>query len=367
MPYPQIDMRRARVFPLSARKNQLTWSGDAASAFASGQDVSEALGDQIRELANRIKRAKESGASVMMTYGAHLVKNFAAPLVRRLLDEGWVTHLATQGAGVIHDFELALQGQTGESVRENAPAGRFGSWDETGRMLSWAVLLGASEGLGLGESVGRMLSERRLLFPDPEILEDAICACPEGDLAPMQCELLRAMRHQSIPVADIELPLTNAEASILAKAYERGVPFTVHPGIGYDIIINHPAYSGASMGRAAETDARVFAKSVDRLDGGVYLSVGSAIMSPQVFEKAFSLSNNVRNEEGRGLIANHTIAVVDLQATGGWDWSQGEPPSDNPAYYLRFCKSFARMGGDLHYLQCDNRVLLHRLLEELHR
>ena len=143
------------------------------------------------------------------------------------------------------------------------------------------------------------------------------------------------------------------------------MPFTVHPGIGYDIIVNHPLYHGGAMGRAATTDVRIFAASVDRLDGGVYLSVGSAIMSPQVFEKAISAANNLRVAEHRPLLTDHHLAIVDLQDGGGWDWSRGEPPSTNPAYYLRFCKSFYRMGGTLDYIRCDNRVFLMELLRRL--
>jgi hypothetical protein len=151
----------------------------------------------------------------------------------------------------------------------------------------------------------------------------------------------------------------------LAAAYERGIPLTVHPGIGYDIIVNHPMYHGAAIGRAAQTDAQIFAQQVDSLDGGVYMSVGSAIMSPQVFEKALSAANNLRRQDDRPFVKDHYLAIVDIQDAGGWDWSTGEPPSDNPAYYLRYCKTFGRMGGTLDYLQCDNRDFLAALLNRL--
>ncbi|MGO9111645.1 MAG: hypothetical protein ACLP9L_20665 [Thermoguttaceae bacterium] len=155
------------------------------------------------------------------------------------------------------------------------------------------------------------------------------------------------------------------EYSVLACAYRHQVPLTIHPGIGYDIIVNHPLYHGGAIGRAATTDVRAFAASVEHLDGGVRISVGSAIMSPQVFEKAFSAVNNIRVTEGRNLLTNHYLAIVDIQDGGGWDWTRGEPPSDNPAYYLRFCKSFYRMGGTLDYIRCDNRVFLAHLLRRL--
>ena len=140
---------------------------------------------------------------------------------------------------------------------------------------------------------------------------------------------------------------------------------TVHPGIGYDIIANHPIFNGAVIGRAAGIDFRLFGGSVETLDGGVVLSVGSAIMGPQVFEKSLSCVNNLRLQDGRPIVPDHSIYVVDLQDGGGWDWSQGEPPKTNPAYYLRFCKSYARMGGEMHYLQCDNVAFIHNLYQQV--
>src|SRR5207244_196717 len=145
------------------------------------------------------------------------------------------------------------------------------------------------------------------------------------------------------------------------------VPFTVHPVIGYDIISNHPMFNGAAIGRAADLDFRLFGTAVEGLDGGVVLSVGSAIMGPQVFEKSLSCVNNLRLQSGRPIVKDHTIYVVDLQDGGNWDWTKGEPPKDNPAYYLRFCKSFSRMGGEMKYLCCDNVVFLHHLFLELQR
>ena len=154
-------------------------------------------------------------------------------------------------------------------------------------------------------------------------------------------------------------------ASVLAAAFRQDVPLTVHPGIGYDIITNHPMFNGAVIGRAADVDFRQLAGAVEQLDGGVVLCIGSAIMGPQVFEKSLSCVNNLRLQDGRAIVQDHSIHVVDLQEGGGWDWSAGEPPKDNPAYYLRFCKSYARMGGAMHYVQCDNVVFLHNLLRGL--
>jgi hypothetical protein len=156
-------------------------------------------------------------------------------------------------------------------------------------------------------------------------------------------------------------------ASILAQAFRHGVTLTVHPGIGYDIIANHPMFNGAVLGRAAGLDFQLVGGAVDTLDGGVVLSVGSAIMGPQVFEKALSCVNNLRAQAGRGIVAGHSIYVVDLQDGGNWDWTQGEPPRTTPAYYLRFCKSYSRMGGAMHYLQTDNVAFIHHLHHQLTR
>ena len=106
---------------------------------------------------------------------------------------------------------------------------------------------------------------------------------------------------------------------------------------------------------------------MDTLDGGVVLTIGSAIMGPQVFEKSLSCVHNLRLQDGRPVVNGHSIYVVDLQDGGGWDWTCGEPPKTNPAYYLRFCKSYSRMGGTMHYVQADNAAFVHHLLRELAR
>jgi hypothetical protein len=279
-----------------------------------------------------------------------------------LIDAEFATHLATQGAGIIHDWEFAFQGRSSESVRENAPAGTFGCWDETGHWLNLAALVGAAEGLGWGEAIGRMIAEDRLDIPPAEQLRAEIAADPAHPLAAAKADLLWAVKAHGLPNGTLGIEHPFKKYSVPAAAYRRKAAFTVHPGIGYDIIANHPFFHGGAIGRASGTDARIFAASVDRLDGGVYLSIGSAIMSPQVFEKAFSAVNNVRRAEGRAPLTSHHMTIVDLADGGGWDWTQGEPPVTNPAYYLRCCKTFHRMGGTLDYIRCDNRVFLAQLL-----
>ncbi len=151
--------------------------------------------------------------------------------------------------------------------------------------------------------------------------------------------------------------------SAQAAAFRLGVPFTAHPMIGHDIIYTHPMNHGASLGRAALRDFLAFAGTIRDIEDGVYLSIGSAVMSPMVFEKSLSMAQNLAAQEGRA-IRNHYILVVDL-AESSWDWSRGEPPEDDPAYYLRYNKSFSRMGGTMRYLRMDNRDFLLHLLHGL--
>jgi hypothetical protein len=200
-----------------------------------------------------------------------------------------------------------------------------------------------------------------------ESLRASLCDEPSHPLAPARAELLQVMVTHGLSGGPVVLRHPWKETSILAQAFRQNVPFTVHPGIGYDIITNHPMFNGAAIGRAAGIDFRLFGRAVEQLDGGVVLSVGSAIMAPQVFEKSLSCVNNLRLQAGRKTVTDHTIYVVDIQDGGHWDWSQGEPPKSNPAYYLRFCKSFSRMGGEMRYVQCDNVVFLHNLLDLLKR
>jgi hypothetical protein len=282
-----------------------------------------------------------------------------------MLQRGWITHLATNGAGTIHDWEYSWLGRSTESVEENVAAGTFGTWDETGRNIHLALLAGGIRGEGYGVSLGRFISEDGVSLPAAEQLEQLIREFPADPRTPACADLLRAMIQHELPEGRIEVEHRWKRASILASAFKHGVPATVHPGIGYDIVSCHPMFNGAVIGRAAEMDFKLIAGAVENLDDGVVLSVGSAIMAPQVFEKSLSCVHNLRFQSGRPAVKDFSIYVVDLQDGGNWDWSAGEPPKDNPAYYLRFCKSFSRMGGAMSYVQCDNLAFIHNLSHAL--
>jgi hypothetical protein len=358
---PPLDQGRVRVFPLAERKSLTSAEEILVDPAAPPRPVEAAMAAAIEEAAGRIRAARQRGAAVMLIYGAHLLRNGAARILDRLMAGGWLTHLATNGAGTIHDWEYAWLGRSTESVREGVATGRFGTWDETGRNLHLALLVAGVAGEGYGQGLARFIAEDGLTLPEPDALAAAIRGEPGHPLTAARAELLAAMRQHGLAAGPYAVAHRWKRASILAAALEHDVPITVHPGIGYDIIATHPMFNGAAIGRAAQRDFAQFGAAVEGLDGGVVLSVGSAIMGPQVFEKSLSCVNNLRLQAGRPIVAGHAIYVVDIQDGGGWDWTTGEPPKTNPAYYLRFCKSYARMGATMRYLPCDNLAFVHHL------
>ena len=362
---PPLDLRKVRVYPLAQRKSLTRVEEILVDPAAAPGPLDAQLSASLDELAAKIRAARKRDAAVMLIYGAHLVKNGAARIVNALIAQGWLTHLATNGAGTIHDWEYAWLGRSTESVRDGVAHGCFGTWDETGRNIHVALLAAGVAGAGYGRALGRFIAEDGVMLPQPADLEEALRREPAHPLAAARADLLAAMREHALPAGRYTTPHRWKEASILAAAFRNDVPITVHPGIGYDIITTHPMFNGAALGRAAHRDFAQFSSAVERLDGGVVLSVGSAIMGPQVFEKILSCVNNLRLQSGRPVVGGHTICVVDLQDGGGWDWTAGEPPKTNPAYYLRFCKSYSRMGGTMCYLQCDNLAFLHHLIHRL--
>lgn len=360
-----LDLSRLKVLPLVERRSLTKADEILIAPDAKPPEFEGKLTEEIRHSAKRILQARERGAAVMLIYGAHLLRNGAALLLDRMMEKGWLTHLATNGAGTIHDWEYAWFGASTESVEMNVASGTFGTWNETATNIHLALMIGALDEFGYGASLGRFIREDGATVPTADELARAIAADPSSTLTAARADLLTALLAGRFPSGRVIVVHRWKQASILASAWKHGVPMTVHPGIGYDIIANHPIFSGSVIGRAAELDFKLFGGSVSQLDGGVVLSVGSAIMGPQVFEKSLSCVNNLRLQSGQPVIRDHSIHVVDLQDGGGWDWTQGEPPKSNAAYYLRFCKSFSRMGAPMHYLQCDNAAFIHRLLHEL--
>ncbi len=365
MPFPQFDRFTVRMQPLSARENKKDIVLDHVPPDAEAKPLNETAQELISECAERVKNARQQDRPVIIAFGAHAIKNGLAPVFLRLIERGWITHLATNGAGIIHDWEFAFQGKSCEDVALMVQEGRFGNWEETGFYINLALNVGAYEGKGYGESIGALIQNEELTIPSTDELErfirNEITKQPEATAG--AADLLAVLQRFDLPSGALDVPHPWKKFSIQAGAYRQGIPFTGHPMIGHDIIYNHPMNCCASLGRVAQRDFLTFAESVNRLDGGVYISVGSAIMSPMIFEKSLSMAQNLAIQNG-GLIDNHFILVNDL-AESNWDWTRGEPPEENPAYYLRYNKTFSRMGGRMQYLGADNRDFLLALSRQL--
>ncbi|WP_319561937.1 hypothetical protein [Marispirochaeta sp.] len=362
----EFDRSNVRHFPLDERYSKI----DIMESFVrEGQfedELTPDMAERLEKIADEIVHARERNAAVICAFGAHTIKNGMGKILGAFLRHGWFTHLATNGAGVIHDWEFAYHGKSSEDVRENVQVGKFGTWEETGLYINLALAVGAYEGLGYGASVGSLISRNGLDIPGEDELQSVISS-PREELwrRAAAADLLDLLGELDIAAGFLAVAHPCAEYSVQAAAFDIGVPFTSHPMFGHDIIYTHRANKGAAVGRTAERDFLAYARSVSELEGGVYLSVGSAVMSPMIFEKSLSMARNVNAKKGRD-IRNCGIHVIDLQPET-WDWSMGEPPADNPAYYLRFMKTFNRMGCPVDYTSADNRVYLTGLYRALNK
>lgn len=305
--YPQFDRTRLIVKPLAERVNDL----QLARWMSLDDPTPDFNHPDLATIAQRIHAAQATNASRILMMGAHLLRAGANRHIIDMLERGAITHIAMNGAGAIHDYEVARIGATTESVARYISSGEFGLWKETGELNDW-IHQAATLGLGLGENVGRRIEESNY---------------PHKDL------------------------------SVLAAAYRLSVPVTVHVGIGYDILHEHPNCDGASLGQASYTDFLIFAKAVETLEAGVMLSFGSAIMAPEVYLKALAMSRNVAHQQGRH-IRNFTTAVFDMVPIEG-DIHKELPKSD-PGYYFRPHKTIlvrtVADGGSSYYFCGDHRA-----------
>jgi len=306
---PTFDRSRLVIKPLAERQHDIAIDQQLALDELPPPLGARAMAD-IAELGRRIAAARERGAAVLLLMGGHVIRAQVARQLIDLMERGLVTHIGMNGAGPIHDYELARIGATCESVARYIRSGEFGLWRETGE-LNDIVAAGAKQGLGLGESIGR-----HILASD----------YPHKDF------------------------------SVLAAGARLGIPVTVHIGIGYDILHEHPNFDPAAFGTASYRDFLAVCSTVDKLEGGVFLCMGSAVMGPEVYLKALSMARNVAHQEGRR-IANFTTAAFDLiPIDGAW---QAEAPKSNPQYYYRPWKTIlvrtVADGGESFYICGDHR------------
>lgn len=366
MSSPTFDRRRLEFYPLAERENRVQIESAAIDPSDAPNALTDLAQSVIDETVERLIVARDRGASRMLVFGAHAIKNGLGPVLAHLIEEGWITHLATNGAGIIHDWEFAFAGASSEHVAVNVAEGKFGAWRETGEWINLAIAVGAYRGLGYGASIGALVEEEGLDVPSADELRDTIVSHAAADPArtAAAADLLNVITQLDLAPGRRDVPHPFKRYGLQAAAYRLGVPFTGHPMFGHDIIYMHPMSCGAAIGRTAERDFLRFVRSVADLEHGVYISLGSAVMSPMVFEKSLSMARNVARQEGRR-IDDVFMSVVDLAASN-WDWRNGEPPEDRPDYYLRFNKTFSRMGGTMRYAQADNRDFLLGLANRLH-
>ena len=363
---PRFQRSTLRFLPLKDRENLVLIDKAAIRPEDTPAPLPPPVRDAVESSIAAISLAREKDRPVMLSFGAHAIKNGLSPILIRLIEDGWITHLATNGAGIIHDWEFAYQGASSEDVRTNLSEGAFGAWEETGFILNMALCIGAYEGYGYGESIGALVHRGGIDIPHRDILvkiaKAYLVAEPSRSAAAL--DLLGKINELDIRTGHLQIAHPYAAYGLQAAAFRLGVPYTAHPMFGHDIIYMHPANCGAAVGRTAEVDFLKFAGGVGELQGGVYLSIGSAVMSPMVFEKSLSMARNAAKRNGT-TIDDFSIFVVDIDPAD-WDWAtRGEPPSNHPAYYKRYMKTFHRTGAQVEYVCSDNRSYLAALYHGL--
>ncbi|HEY3398159.1 MAG TPA: hypothetical protein VGM19_10940 [Armatimonadota bacterium] len=318
MPYPLFDRSQLQVRPLAEREHDMHLD----DVMALDAEVAPLDSADLDTVIARIRTARENDRPVIILMGAHVLKQGLARFLIKLLEEGWVTHLGGNGACAIHDYEMALIGATTESVARYIREGQFGLWQETGGYND-AAKRAVAEGTGFGEALGRTILEGN--FP-----------------------------HQDL--------------SVFAAAARCGVPATVHIGIGSDIAHELPNCDGAALGQASYTDFLIFTQSMTRMEGGVFLNFGTAVMGPEVYLKALSMVRNVARQRGEQ-IAHFTTAAFDLVELPD-DFSH-TPTKSQPGYYYRPWKTIlvrtVADGGESFYIRGDHKQTMTSLYRGLSR
>jgi len=247
--YPLLSKKNLKTIPIETRKSLVSVEdfghpfepGSAFGSFLDSMPKTLAAKDLL-EFSQHVKAARRNGTPIILGLGAHTIKVGLNPIIIDLMERGWVSAIAVNGAYMVHDFEIALTGKTSENVRDNLHKGTFGNTEETGLFLNVALKEGAEQNVGAGEAVGHYL---------------------------------------------ISSSFAHNQCSVLYKAYKLNIPVTVHPAMGTDFIHYHPNFDGAVTGKLAEIDFLLFSSIVSQMsNGGIYLNIGSAVILPEIFLKA---------------------------------------------------------------------------------
>lgn len=315
--YPQFDRSQIVLKDLAERGHDLRLE----AVLPLDARFEPYANPEYPQLVESIVQARRAGRPVMLMMGGHPVKLGLSRFLVDLIERGIVTHLATNGSGMIHDFELALGGGTSEDVPKWIRVGQFGLWQQTSR-LNDIISEAAERGEGLGEAIGRVVETEQF-------------------------------KHRDL--------------SLAAAGWRCGVPVTSHVGVGSDIIHAHANCNGAALGAASYTDFLIFAHSVQQLEGGVFLNVGTAVAGPEVYLKALSMARNVARQRGEE-IRHFTTAVFDLvELPEGY--RKGAPSKAHPQYYYRPWKTIlvrtVADGGQSYYFCGDHQQTIPTLWREI--
>ena len=323
--YNIFDLAKIRTYPLSTRTNKVTLKD-----LVRPRDIHRlpiGLPDKtqrdIESVAQAVVSAREAAAPVVLFTGAHMIKNGMGPLLIDLVRRGMVTLIAGNAATAIHDFELALIGQTSENVPHALGKGEFGMAYEFA-YINAAISIGNEEKFGLGEALGKMICDddfrRRVL--------------------------------SSLAGENLSASFLHPEVSVLAACYESDIPCTVHAGIGTDVTDQHPSFDGQAKGGCSGRDFLIFADEITKfVKGGVFLNVASAVTGPEVLLKAVSMAANTGH-----VPKNIVTADFDLR-----EFSSGQMTDESsPGYYFRDQKSVVTripqaFAGKGYYIQGDQK------------
>ncbi len=314
MPYFALDLSKIKTYSLAQRASRVA----LADLITPETPLPKFENPELGEVAQRIAAACCKGAPVICMLGGHVIKRGLAPLLIDLMERGAITHLASNGAATIHDFEIAFMGQTSEDVATSLVDGSFGMAEETGAFMNRAIRAGASRGMGIGEALGKWMAED---------------------------ERFRYRQN-----------------SLVYNAYRLGIPYTVHVAVGTDIIHQHPLCDFAALGWASGQDFKIFCASVSQLESGVFCNFGSAVIGPEVFLKAISIVRNLGYN-----VKAFTTANFDLVPLTG---NYREPVGDDVTeYYYRPRKNIVnrpvKLGGKGYHICGDHRVTIPNLASQV--